>query len=125
MSQSVEVTLILASVEALAEAIAALGATWRETKSLTTRGGTTHSVDRVVTAADGTEVGVRIDPRTKRAVLVSEGCGSKAEAFSRQIAQRYAYSRVAEELRRKGYELGGESRAQDGTIRLVATRWGA
>jgi hypothetical protein len=125
MSQSLEVTLVLASVEALAEAIAALGASWRECGTLKTRDGATHKVDRVVTAGDGTEVGVRIDPRTKRAVLVSDGCGSKAETFAGQIAQRYAYSRLAAELRSKGYELGNETRAKDGTIRLVATRWGA
>jgi hypothetical protein len=125
MSQSLEITLILASVEALAEAITALGATWRECGTLKTKSGATHKVDRVVTAADGTEVGVRIDPRTKRAVLVSEGCGSKAEVFAGQIAQRYAYSKLAAELRQKGYELGQETRAKDGTIKLVATRWGA
>jgi hypothetical protein len=123
MSQSLEVTLVLASVELLADAIAALGASWSARKTLATQDGRTHSVDKVVTAADGTEVGVRIDPRTKRAVLVSDGCGSKAESFAKQIAQRYAYARVADELRSKGYELGKESRAADGTIRLVATRW--
>jgi len=125
MSQSLELTLILASIELLADAITSLGATWRECKQLKTRDGRTHAVDRVVTDADGTEVGVRIDPKTKRAVLVSDGCGSKAEAFAGRIAQRYAYARVADELRRKGYELGQETRAPDGTVRLVATRWGA
>jgi hypothetical protein len=124
MSQSVEVTLVLASFEFLAEAISAIGATWNERTALKTRGGVTHRVDRVVTDADGTEVGVRIDPKTKRAVLVSDGCGGKAEALAGRIAQRYAYARVADELRRKGYQLGEESRAADGTIRLVATRWG-
>jgi hypothetical protein len=110
-------------VELLAQAIQQLGATLRECKTLATRDGNTHVVDRVATAADGTQIGVRIDPRTKRAVLVSDGCGSKAEAFAGQIAQRYAYARVADELRRKAYQLGDETRAADGTIRLVATRW--
>jgi hypothetical protein len=125
MSQSLEVSLVLASVELLAQAISEIGASWSERTALRTRDGQTHRVDRVVTAADGTEVGVRIDPKTQRAVLVSDGCGSKAEAFAGQIAQRYAYARVADELRRKGYQLGEEKRATDGTIRLVATRWGA
>jgi hypothetical protein len=125
MSQSLEIGLVLASIEFLANAISDLGATWRECRQLETRDGRTHAVDRVATDVDGTEVGVRIDPRTKRAVLVSEGCGSKAQAFAKRIAQRYAYARVADELRRKGYELGQETRAPDGTLRLVATRWGA
>lgn len=125
MSQSLEVTLVLASIELLAKAISEIGASWSERNALKTRDGRTHRVDRVVTDADGTEVGVRIDPKTKRAVLVSDGCGSKAEAFAGRIAQRYAYARVADELRRKGYQLGEEKRATDGTIRLVATRWGA
>ena len=125
VSQSLEVSLVLASVELLGAAIRELGATWEQCRQLSTRDGRTHAVDRVVTAADGTQVGVRIDARTKRATLISDGCGSKAEAFAGQIAQRYAYARVADELRRKGYELGTESRAPDGTLRLVATRWGA
>ncbi|HTO06323.1 MAG TPA: DUF1257 domain-containing protein [Myxococcota bacterium] len=125
MSQSLEISLVLASVEFLADAIASLGATLRECRQLRTRDGRSHTVDRVATDVDGTEVGVRIDPRTQQAVLVSEGCGSKAQAFAQRIAQRYAYARVTDELRRKGYDLGQESRAPDGTVRLVATRWGA
>jgi uncharacterized protein DUF1257 len=125
MSQSLEVSLVLASVQLLADAIASLGATWRECRELRTRDGRTQAVDRVVSDVDGTEVGVRIDAKTRRAVLVSEGCGSKAQLFAGRIAQRYAYARVADELRRKGYELGPETREPDGTVRLVATRWGA
>ena len=78
----------------------------------------------MVTDAEGSQVGVRVDPRTKRAVLVSDGCGSRAEALAGRIAQRYAYARVTDELRRKGYQLTREQRASDGTIQLVATRWG-
>src|SRR5262245_10228843 len=100
MSQSLEVTLVLASVELLAQAIREIGATWNERKG-------------VVTDPDGTEVEVRIDAKTQRATLISEGCGSKAEALAGRIAQRYAHARVADELRRKGYQLGQETRAAD------------
>ena len=125
MSQSHEHEHVLVSVESLVEAIRAIGGTVRECAGLRTRDGRTHSVDKVATDVDGTEVGIRIDPKTKTAVLVSQGCGSKAESFAKRIAQKYAYARVADELRHKGYDLGSESRAPDGTIRLVATRWGA
>jgi hypothetical protein len=123
MSQSVEVTLVIASVEALRDAIVELGAQWARQKALATEDGRRHPVDYVVTDSNGTAVGVRVDPRTQRAVLISDGCGSRAQAFARRIAQRYAYSRISEELRRKGYQIGEEERGHDGSIRLVATRW--
>jgi hypothetical protein len=123
MSQSVHLTLVLASFELLAEAIADLRAGLRQQSSLETRDGQVHRVDYVVTDEEGTQVGVRIDPRTQRAVLIADGCGSRAEALAGRICQRYAYARVTDELRRKGYQLTGEQRASDGTIQLVATRW--
>jgi hypothetical protein len=123
MSQSVHVTLVIASFELLAEAIADLNAALRKQSRLETRDGQRHEVDYVCTDADGTQVGIRVDARTRRAVIVADGCGSKAEAFARKIAQRYAYARVTDELQRKGYNLTSEQREKDGTIQLVATRW--
>ena len=123
MSQSVHVTLVLASFELLREAIADLKAGLREQSSLETRDGRRHRVDYVVTDEEGTQVGVRIDPKSKRAVLVADGCGGRAEALAGRIAQRYAYARVTDELRRKGYRLTREQSEADGTIQLVATRW--
>ena len=123
MSQSVHVTLVLASFELLREAIADLKAGLREQSTLETRDGRRHRVDYVVTDEEGTQVGVRIDPKSKRAVLVADGCGGRAEALAGRIAQRYAYARVTDELRRKGYRLTREQREADGTIQLVATRW--
>jgi hypothetical protein len=119
----VEVDLVIVSFELLKEAIADLNAALRKQSRLETRGGQSHEVDYVCSDADGTQVGIRIDPRTKRAVLVADGCGSRAEALARKIAQRYAYARVTDELQRKGYKLTREQREQDGTIQLVATRW--
>jgi hypothetical protein len=123
MSQSVELVLVIASVDALREVIRELGSLWQREKTLSTADGRTHDVDYVATDADGTRVGVRVDARSGRAVLVSEGCGSKAQAFASRIAQRYAYARVTDELRRKGYQIGAEERGRDGSVRLVATRW--
>jgi hypothetical protein len=112
MSQSVEVTLAIASVELLLQAIQALGAACQR-----------RGADYVARDADGTEIAVKVDPRTQRAVLVADGCGEKGVAFAKRIAQRYAYSRVADELRRKGYQLTSETTERDGTVKLVATRW--
>jgi hypothetical protein len=123
MSQSVELELIIASVDALRDVIAELGGLWRKENALATQDSRSHDVDYVATDAEGTRVGVRIDPRTQRAVLISEGCGSKAQIFAQGIAQRYAYARVTEELRRRGYQIGSEELGRDGSVRLVATRW--
>jgi alkanesulfonate monooxygenase SsuD/methylene tetrahydromethanopterin reductase-like flavin-dependent oxidoreductase (luciferase family) len=123
VSQSLEIQLVLSSFEALAEAIAELRAALRQESRLETRDGRTHRVDYVVTDEEGTQVGIRIDPKTQRAVLVSDGCGSRAQALAGRIAQRYAYARVTDELRRKGYRVTREQRGADGAIQLVATRW--
>ena len=48
---------------------------------------------------------------------------SKPSSFASRIAQRYAYARVTDELRRKGYQLTTEERGRDGSVRVVATRW--
>ena len=64
MSQSVEVDLVIASFELLAEAIADLNAALRKQSRLETRDGQSHTVDYVCSDADGTQVGIRIDPRT-------------------------------------------------------------
>jgi len=43
--------------------------------------------------------------------------------LAHRVMQRYAYSRVLNDLKRKGYQIGKEEKQKDGSIRLVAQRW--
>jgi uncharacterized protein DUF1257 len=81
-------------------------------------------VDLVVRDQEGTAVGVKVDGKTGTATFVGhDGPGGKASALAHRIAQRYAYSRVTQELKRKGYQIAKEEKQKDGTIKLVAQRW--
>jgi len=69
-------------------------------------------------------VGVKVDQKTGVATFVGhEGKDKRATALANRVAQRYAYSRVLDELKRKGYQIAKEEKQKDGTIHLVAQRW--
>ena len=124
MSQSVGLVVVVQGVAALLQAIAEAGAEVRERRKLRASDGTTHDVDYVATDATGAEVGVKVDARTQRATFVPQDCeGGKGKALAGRIAQRYARSRVVEELKRKGYALSREEKQPDGTVKLVLARW--
>lgn len=114
-------------VEGLAElfrAAAEAGAeVLRERKRLRASDGQTHEVDAVL--KDGAaEVGVRIDPRTRQAVFVPQDCEAGAgRALAGRVVQRYAYSRVLQELKAKGYQVAREEKQRDGSVKLVFQRW--
>ena len=77
-----------------------------------------------MTDQSGAQVGVKVDPRTKVATFVGhDEKEGRATALANRIAQRYAYSKTLEELRRKGYQIAKEEKQKDGTIKLVAQRW--
>jgi hypothetical protein len=124
MSQVVDVGVVIEGMAALAQAIAEAGLQSRREKAFRSEDGTVHAVDLVVTDEAGTEVGVAVDARSGRARFVTrEKDPARGTALAGRIAQRYAYSRVMEELKRKGYQVAREERQQDGSIRFVAQRW--
>jgi hypothetical protein len=121
VSQGVEIVLLVQGLAALLQAVAEAGAEYRAQKKLQTADGKVHDVDYVAADASGAEVGMKVDPRTERVALVHSGEAGKALAG--RIQQRYAYSRVLEELKRKGYQLAKEERQADGTVKVVLQRW--
>lgn len=124
MSQVVDVGVVIEGMAALAKAIAEAGLQSRREKAFRSEDGKVHAVDLVVTDETGTEVGVAVDERTGRAIFVTrEKDPARGTALANRIAQRYAYSRVMEELKRKGYQVAREEKQQDGSIRVVAQRW--
>jgi hypothetical protein len=63
-------------------------------------------VDLVVSDKVGTRVGVKLDEKTGEASFVAhDERDRRGSALIGRIAQRHAYSRVMEELKRKGYQI--------------------
>jgi hypothetical protein len=120
MSQIVEMKIIVSGMAGLLEAIAEAGLECARQKTFETDQGK-HAVDLVVTDENGTRTGVRVDKRTGEATFIAHG--DKAAALANKVMQRYAYSRVVSELKRKGYQIGKEEKQKDGSLRLVAQRW--
>ncbi|HSN93008.1 MAG TPA: DUF1257 domain-containing protein [Anaeromyxobacteraceae bacterium] len=124
MSQRADITVVVQGVALLLEAVAEAGAEILERRRLAASDGTVHDVDWVARDASGAEVGVKVDPRTERATFVPADCeGGKGKALAGRIAQRYARSRVLQDLRAKGYEVAREETGRDGTVKLVLARW--
>ena len=131
MSQCVTIAVLLqGGVALLLEAIAEAGAEIAEEEMLRSTDGRTHRVEYVARDAEGGVVGVQVDERSGEAKLVVQDCdagqaskASRSRALADRIAQRYATSRVTEELRRKGYQLAREEKQVDGTLKQVWQRW--
>jgi hypothetical protein len=124
MSQSVDVSILVVGLAELMRAVAEAGCEAVKQSELQTEDGHTHKVDMVVRDEQGTEVGVKLDQKTGVATFVGhEGKDKRKTALANRVAQRYAYSKVLDELKRKGYQIAKEEKQKDGTITLVAQRW--
>ena len=125
MSQSVEMSVVVVGMAELIRAALEAGLqALEEQKELRTEDGRTHAVDLVVKDEQGTEVGVRVDGKTGVATFVGhDGKDKRVTALANRVVQRYAYSKVTDELKRKGYQIAKEEKQKDGTIKLVAQRW--
>ncbi len=123
MSQEVALEVVVVGMAGLLQAIAEAGLECIEAKQFQTGKGK-HAVDLVVTDEAGTQVGIQVDSKTQKATFITHGdAARRGTALAHRIAQRYAYARVVEELRRKGYRIGTEQKQPDGSIKLVAQRW--
>jgi hypothetical protein len=127
MSHLTMIHLLIPSAVGLVEALIETGLECIQSRKFQTEDGKTHAVDLVIRDAKAdASVGVQIDAKTGKAQFVAFDCksgGVKGRALAQTIAQRYAYSKVREELRRKGYQLAKEEKRADGTIQLTAQRW--
>jgi Protein of unknown function (DUF1257) len=124
MSQSVDVSILVVGLAELLRAVTEAGCEAMKQSEFQTEDGRTHAVDLVVKDEQGTEVGVKVDQKTGVATFVGhEGKDKRATKLANRVAQRYAYSKVLDELKRKGYQIAKEEKQKDGTIHLVAQRW--
>jgi hypothetical protein len=124
MSQSVEVGIVVVGLAELMRAIVEAGCEAVKQSEYQAADGRTHKVDLVVKDEQGTKVGVKVDQTTGVATFVGhDGKDKRATALAHRVAQRYAYSKTLDELKRKGYQIAKEEKQKDGTIKLVAQRW--
>jgi len=124
MSHHVELDIVVTGMTALIEAVVQCGFDHFEARSFETDDGQTHAVDLVVTDSSGAKVGVKVDRKTETASFIAHDCkGQQGKKLAQAVAQRWAYSRVTEELRQKGYQIGKEEKQADGTIKIVASKW--
>ncbi len=124
MSQGTDVVVVVEGLVELFRAAAEAGAeVLEERQRMRTADGQTHEVEAVL--RDGTaQVGVKVDPGTKQVVLVPQDCqAGPGQALAGRVVQRYAYSRVMQELRQKGYQVAREEKQRDGSVKLVFQRW--
>ena len=113
-----------ATALALVQAIVETGLAYQKQKQFRSDDGKTHAVDLVAQDEEGSQVGIRVDAKKKVLEFIPHDCaGTKGRTLANRIAQRYAYSRATEELRKKGYKVTGEKVLSDGTIEVVAARW--
>jgi hypothetical protein len=120
----VDLDIVVVGMTELLAAVVEAGLRYEEQASIRTEDGRTHAVDVVVKDEQGTEVGVKVDKKSGVATFVGhDDKNRRASALANRVAQRYAYSRVVEELKRKGYTIAKEQKQKDGTIALVAQRW--
>jgi hypothetical protein len=123
MSQGAEIVLVVEGVAELLKAAVEAGVEWREQRKLQTADGKAQAVDYVL--SDGkVEVGVKVDARTQRAVFVPQDCeAGPGKALAGRVVQRWAYSRVLQDLKSKGYQVAKEEKRRDGSVKLVLQRW--
>jgi hypothetical protein len=124
VSQSVELTVAVVGMTELIRAIVEAGLRHEQRSEYRAEDGRTHAVDLVVSDEQGAQVGVKVDSKTGLATFVGhDGKDERASALARRVAQRYAYSKTLDELKRKGYQITTQETQKDGTIKLVAQRW--
>ena len=124
MSHQVALEIVVVGMAGLIEAVIQCGFDHVEAKKFQTDDGQEHAVDLVVSDKEGAKVGVKVDRKSGEASFIAHDCqGGKGKALAQKISQRWAYAKITEELRRKGYQIGKEEKQPDGTIKLTASKW--
>jgi hypothetical protein len=124
MSEVISMTVPIIGMAELLQTVVALSLVQTTAESFETEDGETHAVDLVVADQAGTQVGVKVDQKSGEATFIAhDHRDRRGSALIGRIAQRHAYSRVMEELKRKGYQIAREEKLKDGSIKLVAQRW--
>lgn len=124
MSHQVDLDIVVVGMTALIEAVIQCGYDHAEAKQFETDDGERHKVDLVIEDKQGGKVGVKIDKKTQAATFIAHDCkGQQGRRIAQTVTQRWAYAKVTEELRQKGYQIAKEEKQADGTIKITAGKW--
>lgn len=128
MSSHAGVGIELRYIADLIKSIADLGREYRELTTMKTSEGKIYQVDLVTTDENGRSIGfVKTEKGDYKIIADCAGLNGaqlkKQENFIKQIRQRYAYTKVIQELKNQGYIVAEEEKVQNNTIRLVARKW--
>ncbi|MDD4954774.1 MAG: DUF1257 domain-containing protein [Candidatus Omnitrophica bacterium] len=128
MSSGGTINLTLNSILMLLEAIKELNIASQEKARMKASDGMMHNVDVMVKDENNKDIGFEKQKDGSYAVI-ADSAGltpqqlKKQNEFVNKIRQRYAYNAVLNELKKKGYQLAEEGKAEKNTIKLVARRW--
>lgn len=128
MSNKTDVTPLILDIVEFLSALTDLKRATRKAESLQTADGKTVAVDYVFEDGTGRQAGLRKSEKGFEVVKDCHGLPPEAvkvqEKSVNEIVRRYAQRKVVKELQAQGYTVAEEEKRADGTIRLLARKWG-
>ena len=128
MSGEADIAVTLDDIAAFIGAIEDLGRGIANLFSLTTSDGQKHKVEAVFDDGVGRKAGIK---KTAQGFAIVKDCHGLSPAQKatqdksiKQVVQRYSYRKVVKQLQSQGYAVAEEKKGTDGSIRLVARKWG-
>jgi hypothetical protein len=129
MSHFSQIKTKIRNLPALQSALTDLGVNWKDGGAESLRGyqGQRQTAALVVEQENGYDVGFRWNGQEYELVADLEFWQQawSVERFLNKVTQRYAYHTVLNTAQSQGFQVAEESRAADGSIRLVVQRWSA
>jgi hypothetical protein len=128
MSHFSQIKTKIRNLPALQSALTDLGVNWKDdAESIRGYRGQKQKAALVVEQENGYDVGFRWNGQEYELVADMEFWQQawSVERFLSKVTQRYAYHTVLNTAQSQGFQVAEESKAADGSIRLVVQRWSA
>lgn len=128
MSHFSQIKTQIRNLTSLQSALNDLGVDWKSgPREVRGYQGLTHTAEVVIEQDNGYDIGFAWNGQSYE--LVSDlqfwKQDSTVDRFLSKVTQRYAYHTIVNEGAQKGFQISGQQRNQDGSIRLVLQRWSA
>lgn len=129
MSHFTSVKTKLFDLEMVKKALTELGYKYSQGKAKV-RGwvGNTQEAELVVNTGSNYDIGFLKNPSGEYSLVadwwaISNNAKVNQSQFVEQITQRYAYHKVLNEIKKKGFTVAEEKKASDGSIKLLVRKW--
>lgn len=122
MSHFTRVRTQLRDLDTVRQALTNLGYTVRSGEVRGYRGDRA-TADLVVEVKEGFDVGFRQEGQTLGVIGDFWALRIKPEEFVAKVTQQYAYLTVMRQAAEQGFQVVGEEKQPDGSIKLVVERW--